>query len=88
MAKGHRLNTSFVPAAVRGLSGLFQAVSAVEPSLFRPLSPPLPVPNKPPRFCGRKAKWSFATGDTAVGAALRNVGLSTRASIPHYTLKR
>ena len=39
MARGHRLNTSFVLAAVRGLSGLFRAVSAVEPSLFRPLSP-------------------------------------------------
>ena len=37
MARGHRLNTSIVPAAVHGLSGLFRAVSAVEPSLFRPL---------------------------------------------------
>ena len=37
MAKGHRLNTSIVLAAVHGLSGLFQAVSAVEPSLSRPL---------------------------------------------------
>ena len=37
MARGHRLNTSIVLAAVLGLSGLFQAVSAVEPSLFRPL---------------------------------------------------
>ena len=45
----------------------FRADSAVEPSLFRPLSlslppPPLPhpvpVPNKQPRFCGRKATWS------------------------------
>ena len=59
MARGHRLNTSIVLAAVHGLSGLFQAVSAVEPSLFRPLPPPpVPVPNKPPRFCERKAKWS------------------------------
>ena len=37
-------------------------VSVVEPSLFRPFSPPPPppsppVPNKPLRFCGRKAKW-------------------------------
>ena len=39
MARGHRLNTSVVLAAVHGLSGLFRAVSAVEPSLFRPLSP-------------------------------------------------
>ena len=58
MARGHRLNTSIVLAAVHGLSGPFRAVSAVEPSLSRPLPPPVPVPNKPPRFCGRKAKWS------------------------------
>ena len=68
MARGHRLNTSVVLAAVHGLSGLFRAVSAVEPSLFRlllllppppppPPHPPVPVPNKAPRFCGRKAKW-------------------------------
>ena len=31
MARGHRLNTSIVLAAVHGLSGLFWAVSAVEP---------------------------------------------------------
>ena len=37
MARRHRLNTSIVLAAVHGLSGLFQAVSAVEPSLCRPL---------------------------------------------------
>ena len=37
MARGHRLNTSIVLAAVHGLSGLFRTVSAVEPSLFRPL---------------------------------------------------
>ena len=35
MARGHRLNTSIVLAAVHGLSGLFRAVSAVEPSLCR-----------------------------------------------------
>ena len=39
MARGHRLNTSVVLAAVHGLSGLFRAVSAVEPSFFRPLPP-------------------------------------------------
>ena len=39
MARGHRLNTSIVLAAVHGLSVLFRAVSAVEPSLFRPLAP-------------------------------------------------
>ena len=37
MARGHRLNTSIVLAAVHGLSGLFRAVFAVEPSIFRPL---------------------------------------------------
>ena len=54
MARGHRLNTSIVLAAVHGLSGLFRAVSAVEPSLSRPLPPPapVPVPKKQPRFCG------------------------------------
>ena len=51
MASGHNLNTSIVLAAVHGL---FWAVSAVEPSLSRPL-PPLPPQ---PRFCGRKAIWS------------------------------
>ena len=58
MARGHHLNTSIVLAAVHGLSGLFRAVFAVEPSLFRPPPSPVPVPNKHPRFCGRKAKWS------------------------------
>ena len=42
MARGNRLNTSIVLAAVHGLSGLFRAVSAVEPSLFRPPPPPAP----------------------------------------------
>ena len=40
MARGHRLNTAIVLAVlavVHGLSGLFRAVSAVEPSLSRPL---------------------------------------------------
>ena len=37
MARGHRLNTSIVLAAVHSLSGLFRAVSVVEPSLCRPL---------------------------------------------------
>ena len=42
MARGHRLNTSIVLAAVHGLSSLFRAVSAVEPSLSRPH---LPLPS-------------------------------------------
>ena len=57
MARGHRLNTSIVLVAVHGLSRLFRAASAVEPSLFRPL-PPIPVPNKHPCFCGCQAVWS------------------------------
>ena len=46
MARGHRLNnnTSIVLAAVHGLSGLFRAVSVVEPSLSRPLPPLSPSP--------------------------------------------
>ena len=43
MARGHRLNTCIVLAAVHGLSGLFRAVSVVEPSLFRPLPPMSPT---------------------------------------------
>ena len=47
MARGHGLNTSIVLAAVHGFSGFFGAVSAVEPSLSRPLppntSPPAPL---------------------------------------------
>jgi len=42
MARGHRINTSIVLAAVHGLSSLFRAVFAVEPSLSRPLSPLFP----------------------------------------------
>ena len=37
IARRHCLNISIVLAAVIGLSGLFRAVSAVEPSLSRPL---------------------------------------------------
>ena len=39
MARGHRLNTSIVLAVVHGLSDLFRAVSAVEPSLSFPPCP-------------------------------------------------
>ena len=53
-----RADTAIVQAAVHDLSGLFRAVSAVEPSLSLP-PPPVPVPNMPPRFCGRKAIWSL-----------------------------
>ena len=55
MARGHRLNTFIVLAAVHGLSGLFRAVSAVEPFTLSPPSHSVPVPNRPTRLCGRKA---------------------------------
>ena len=42
MARGRRFNTSIVLAAVHGL---FRAVSAVEPSLSRPLPPPTQSPS-------------------------------------------
>ena len=44
MARGHCLNASIVLAAVHGLSGLLQVISAAEPSLphtLPPLSPSL-----------------------------------------------
>ena len=41
IARGHRLNTSIVLAAVHGLSGLFRAVSAVEPFTLSPALPSL-----------------------------------------------
>ena len=47
LARGHRLNASIVLAAVHGLSGLFRAVSAVEPSLSRPLKEGLHGPILP-----------------------------------------
>ena len=52
MARGHRLNTSIVLAAVHGLSGLFRAVSAVEPITLSP-SHSVPVPNRSSRLRGR-----------------------------------
>ena len=72
MARGHRLNTSIVLAAVHGLSGLFRAVSAVEPFTLSPPSHSVPVPNRPTRLCGRKAtlnqRWGvrLVSGRTSV----------------------
>ena len=48
------INTSIVLAAVYGLSGLFRAVSAVEPITLSP-SHSVPVPNRSSRLRGRKA---------------------------------
>ena len=53
MARGHRLNTSIVLAAVHGLSGLFRAVSAVEPFTLSSPFHSVPVPNRPSRLRGR-----------------------------------
>ena len=50
MARGHRLNTSIVLAAVHGLSGLFRAVSAVEPA-----NNPGPFPTLSPSLIGHPA---------------------------------
>ena len=71
MARGHRLNTSIIQAAVHGLSGLFRAYPRSSLHSFVPF-PPVPVPNKPPRFCGRKAKWSFNSSSTALESHQRD----------------
>ena len=58
MARGHRRNTSDCsgggPRSLRSISGGIRgrAFTLSSPSF------PVPAPNKPPRFCGRKAKWS------------------------------
>ena len=52
MARGHRL-TSIVLAVVHGLSGLFRAVSAVEPFTLSSPSHSVPVLNRPSRLRGR-----------------------------------
>ena len=54
-ARGHRLNTSIILAAAH---------------VFRPPPPPPPVPNKPPRFCGRKATWSRSHPQPALNELL------------------
>ena len=52
MAREHRLNTSTILVAVHGLSGLFRRYPRSSLHAFvRP-----PAPDKPSRFCGRKAK--------------------------------
>ena len=87
MARGHRLNTSIVLAAVHGLSGLFRAASEVELSLFRPLPPhppppvPPPRPNKPP--C-KMVPWSVEPLASAAGSLLEraeNSAIYKRSSI-------
>ena len=59
LARGHRLNTSIVLAAVHGLSGLFSGGIRGRAFTLSPSFPPVPAPNKPlASQCGRKAKWS------------------------------
>ena len=70
MARGHRLNTSIVLAAVHGLSGLFRAVSAVEPFTLSPPSHSVPVPNRPTRICGRKATLNQTMGQGIVARGI------------------
>ena len=56
MARGHRLNTSTVLAATTVSPVFFGRYPRSSLHSFVP--PPVPVPNKPSRFCGRKAKWT------------------------------
>ena len=51
-----RGDTSIVLAAVHSLSGLFRAVSAVEPFTLSSPSHSVPSPNRPSRLRGRKAR--------------------------------
>ena len=62
MVRGHRLNTSIVLVAVHGLSGLFRAVSTVDPFTLSPPSHSVPVPNRPTRLCGCKATLNHQDG--------------------------
>ena len=54
IARGHCLNILVVLAAVHVLLGLPGRCARWSLHSFAPVAP-VPVPNKPPRFCGRKA---------------------------------
>ena len=70
MARGHRLNTSIVLAAVHGLSGLFWTVSAVEPSFSRPL------PTLSPSLIGHLASVGVKQHESkALGSSLASEGI-------------
>ena len=58
MARGHRLNTSIVLAGYTVSPVFFGRYPRSSLHSFVPF-PPVPVLNKPPRFCGHKAKWSL-----------------------------
>ena len=51
----HCLKIAVILAVVHGLLGLSGSERAVEPPTLSPSLSPFPVPNKPYRFCGRKA---------------------------------
>ena len=61
------INTSIVLAAVHGLSGLFRTISAVEPSLSRP------VPTLSPSLIGHLASVDVKQHESKKGHALREV---------------
>ena len=81
MARGHRLNISIVLAAVHGLSGLFRAVSAVEPSLFRPLPPLSPYLISHLAKQNVPAKATSANGDLV--AQSKNVDFILESQVKH-----
>ena len=83
MARGHRLNTSIVLAAVHGLSGLFRAVSAVEPitlALFPTLSPSL---IGHPASVDVKQHKSQASSFTSIGSVICSVTALWCHQYPH-----
>ena len=91
MARGHRLNMFVVLEAVHGLLGLPGRSARSEPSLFLP---PSPVPNKPPRVCGRKAKrlltsnLFFHTAPEPLRWPIQNLTPSQSRRVPHKTQLR
>ena len=77
MARGHRLNTSIL-AAVHGLSGLFRAVSAVEPSLCRPL------PTLSPSLIGHLASVDVKQHESKLKALPSLISLVVSVDVKHH----
>ena len=95
MARGHRLNTFIVLAAVHDLSGLFRAVSAVEPSLFRPPPPSLisllasvDVQQYGQASQARWEDWNSACSQVSTIQACVACGTMASTWIPRLILKR